>query len=84
MGNFFVGFQEIKCHPIFVIKMNGKFKRKDRFFYDGHMTDPPESLTYSNVVSRYSVWIAFTLDYLNDISIWACDIGNAYLNKKNR
>ena len=62
--------------------MDGKYIRKARFFAYGHTHDPPESLTYSNVVSRYSVRIAFTLDYLNDISIWACDIGNAYLNKK--
>ena len=64
--------------------MDGKFTLKDRFVAGGHTTDPPSSLTSSIVVSRYSVRIDFTLDDLNDIDIWACDIGNAYLNKKYR
>ena len=45
----FVGFQEIKCHLIFDIKMDGKFICKARFVAGGHTTDPPESLTHYNV-----------------------------------
>mmetsp|Transcript_15996 Transcript_15996/g.23839 ORF Transcript_15996/g.23839 Transcript_15996/m.23839 type:complete len:1130 (+) Transcript_15996:7540-10929(+) len=83
-GKVLVGFQEIKCHLIFDIKMDGKFTRKARFVAGGHTTDPPASLTYSSVVSRDSVRIAFMLAALNDCDIWACDIGNAYLNAKCR
>jgi hypothetical protein len=44
------------------------------------MTDPPTTLTYSSIVSRDSVRIAFLLVALSDINILSCDIGNAYLN----
>ena len=63
---------------IFDIKMY--FTRKTRFVAGGHMTELPTSLTYSSVVSRYSVKIAFLIAALNDLDITACNIGNSYLN----
>ena len=48
------------------------------------MTNPPASLTYSSAVDRYVVRIAFALSDINDIDIWACGIGNAYINEKYR
>ena len=75
-----VGYQEIRCHMIFDIKMDGKFTRKARFVAGGHTTDPPSSITYSSVVARDSVRIAFTIAALNGLDCMACDIGNAYLN----
>ena len=74
----YVGFQEIKCHMIFDIKMD--LTRKARFVAGGDMTEPPASITYSSVVSRNSVRLAFLLAALNGLDIVACDIGNAYLN----
>jgi Reverse transcriptase (RNA-dependent DNA polymerase) len=68
---------------IFDIKIEG-FVRKARFVAGGHTTDVPESLTYSSVVSRDSVRMAFLLAALNDLDIWAADVGNAYLNAKVR
>ena len=56
------------------------FTRKERFVAGGHRTEAPMSITYSRVVSRDSVKIAFLVATLNDIDIMACDIGNAYLN----
>ena len=44
------------------------------------MTELPSSITYSSVVSRDSVRIALTIAALNDLSILACDIQNAYLS----
>jgi hypothetical protein len=44
------------------------------------MTETPASLTYSSVVSRDSVRIAFLIAALNDLDILSCDISNAYLN----
>jgi hypothetical protein len=48
------------------------------------MTDPPPSITYSSVVSKDSVRIAFLIPALNNIDILATDIGNAYLNATPR
>ena len=76
------GHQEIKCHIIFDVKMD--FTRKARFVAGGHMTEAPNSLTYSSVVSRESVKIAFLIAALNDLDIMTCDIGNAYLNANCR
>ena len=58
------GYQEIKCHLIFDIKMD--FTRKARFVAGGHMTDPPASMTYFSVVSRETVWIALLLATFSD------------------
>ena len=74
------GYQEIRCHMIFDIKMDGLFTRKARFVAGGHTTEPPTSITYSSVVSRESVRIAFLLASLLDLKALAADIGNAYIN----
>ena len=50
----------------------------------GHMTTTPASLTYSSVVSRDSVRIAFLIAALNDLKVMACDIQNAYLTARCR
>ena len=72
------GFQEIQKHIIFDVKMD--FTRKVRFVAGVHMTEILSSVTYSSVVSRDSVKIAFLLAALKDIDVMACDISNAYLN----
>ena len=74
----YVGFQEITCHIIFDVKMD--LTRKARFVAGGHLTEAPPSITYSSVVSRDSVRLAFLIAALNDLEIVACDVGNAYLN----
>jgi hypothetical protein len=74
----FVGYQEIDCHMVFDVKMD--LTRKARFVAGGHTTETPSSLTYSSVVSRDSVRIAFLLAALNDVDVFSCDISNAYLN----
>ena len=74
-----VGYQEIKCHMIFDVKMSD-LSRKAHFVAGGHMTEAPSSLTYSSIVSRDSVRIAFLLAALNGLDIQACDVSNAYLN----
>ena len=72
------GSKFIRCHMNFEIKMD--FTRKARFVAGGHMTDPPTSLTYSSVVARDSVRLAFLIAAMNDLDLLAADIGNAYLN----
>ncbi len=68
----------IPCHMIFDIKLD--FTRKARFVAGGHVTDPPSSLTYSSVVARDSIRLAFLIAALNDLELLAADVGNAYLN----
>ena len=78
------GYQEVKCHMIFDVKMGENFRRKARMVAGGHMTDAPATLTYSSVVSRDSVRIALTIAALNDLQVLACDIQNAYLTAQCR
>ena len=72
-----VGYQKIKCHIIFDIKLGENFRRKARYVAGGHTTETPASLTYSSVVARDSVRITFLLAALNDLDVKACDIQNA-------
>jgi Reverse transcriptase (RNA-dependent DNA polymerase) len=74
LGNY----QFVLCHMVFDVKMD--LTRKARFVAGGHMTDPPKDTTYSSVVSRDSIRIAFLIAALNDLDILACDIQGAYLN----
>ena len=77
-----IGFQGIRCQAIFDVKMD--FTRKARFVAGGHMTDTPGLITYSSVVSRDSVRLAFLIAGLNDLNVLAGDVTNAYLNTSCR
>ena len=72
------GYQEIKCHFIFDVKMD--FTRKARFVANGIKTEAPVALTYSSVVSRDSVQLAFLIAELNCLGVLTCGIDNAYCN----
>ena len=74
-----IGYQEVRCHLIFDVKMGENFRRKARFVAGGHTTETPSALTYASVVSRDSVRIALTIAALNDLKVLACNIQNAYL-----
>jgi hypothetical protein len=52
-----VGWQWIPFHMIFDVKVD--FTRKAWFVPGGHWTDAPSQITYSSVVTRDSVHIAF-------------------------
>lgn len=78
------GFQEIKCHMIFDVKLGENFRRKARYVAGGHVTDPPATTTYSSVVSRESVRIALLIAALNELEVLSADIQNAYLHAKCR
>jgi Reverse transcriptase (RNA-dependent DNA polymerase) len=75
------GYQQIGCHMIFDIKMDGQFTRKARFVANGNETRSIESHnTYASVVTQESVRIAFLYATLNDLQILGYDVSNAYLN----
>ena len=69
-----IGYQQIKCPMIFDVKIGENFRRKAILVGGGHMKTAPDSITYSLVVSRYSVKIALIITELNDLYILACDI----------
>lgn len=73
-----IGFQEIRCHMIFDVKMD--LTRKARFVANGNETTAPASTIYSSVVSRDSVRLAFLIAALNNLELKAADVTNAYLN----
>ena len=58
-GKQLIGYTEIVCHMVFDVKID--FTRKARFVAGGHLTDAPDTITYSSVVSRNSVRIALLL-----------------------
>ena len=72
------GYKQIPLRLIFDVKMD--LTRKAQLVAGGHKTDPPTTLTYSTVVLRESVRIAFVLAALLGLDIRMCDIGNAYLH----
>jgi hypothetical protein len=77
------GFSEITCHLVFTVKFD--LTRKSRYVAGGHLAPTvPKFMTYSSVVSRESVRIAFTLAALNDIDLIAGDISHAYLHAKTK
>ena len=74
-----VGSKLIPYHIIFDIKFD--MTRKARLVAGGHKhKDVPAYATYSSVVSRESVRIAFLVAALNGLNVLAADISNAYLN----
>ena len=82
--NELVGYQRVRCHMIFDVKLGENFRRKARLVGGGHTTATPSLITYSSVVSRDSVRILLTMAALNDFDVLACDIQNAYLTAKCR
>ena len=77
-------YQFMRCHMIFDLKFGENFRRKARLVAGGHMTDTPNTLTYSSVISRDSIRIALTITALNELNVMACDIQNAYLTAECR
>ena len=83
-GNIKSEYEHVNMHMIFYIKIYGKFTRNERLVGYGHTPAPSSSITYSSVISRESVRIEFLIESLDDLDIFECVIGNAYLNAKCR
>ncbi len=74
-----IGYQEIKCHVLFDVKMD--FTGKAQFVACSHLTDTPKSMTYSNVVSCDRMQLAFLITGLNELDlVLAGNTTKAYLN----
>jgi len=50
-----IGFQEIKCHMVFNVKIDGDLTHKAHLVDGGHTTETPASTTYSSIVSHESI-----------------------------
>ena len=74
-----VGSKKISVHLIFDIIHDGRHKA--RLVADGHRTDVPLTSVYSGVVSLRGLRIVTFLAELNNLELWATDIGNAYLEE---
>ena len=62
---------------IYDIKMD--FIGKARLVAEGCRNLNPVTSTYTGVISRESVRIAFTYAELNGLDVWAANVQNAYL-----
>ncbi|KAG7345262.1 reverse transcriptase RNA-dependent DNA polymerase [Nitzschia inconspicua] len=71
------GYKKIRVHLVYACKHDGR--RKARLVADGHLTDIPIDSVYSGVVSLPGLRMMIFLAELNNLSLWATDIGNAYL-----
>lgn len=74
------GYKKIRVHIVFDVKHDGRHKA--RLVADGHLTDVPVESVYSGVVSLRGFRLVLCLAELNNLSVWATDVGNAYLEAK--
>jgi hypothetical protein len=76
------GYKKITAHLIYDCKHNGR--HKDRLVAGCHLTEVPLDSVYSGVVSLRGLRTLVFLWELNDLHIWATDIGNTYLEAKTK
>ena len=76
------GYQRIKCHFVYDMKHDGRFKA--RLVAGGHMTEPGKDESYSGVVSLRTMRLALIAGELNNLNLMVGDIGNAYLESYTR
>jgi hypothetical protein len=75
-------YKKIKVHLIFAVKHDGRHKA--RLVAGGHLTETPIDSVYSSVVSLRGIRMLTFIAELNDMELWATDIGNAYLESYTR
>ena len=73
-----IGYQRVNCHIFFDVKMEN-FRRKSRLVAEGHVTEPPETITYASLVSRETVRTSLTLAFLNELPVKVSYIQNAFI-----
>jgi Reverse transcriptase (RNA-dependent DNA polymerase) len=70
-------YNKTRVHLIFDVNHDGR--QKARLVADGHLTDLPLESVYSGVVSLRGFRLVMFIGKLNEMDVWATDIGNAYL-----
>jgi hypothetical protein len=71
------GYKKISCHFLFDVKFDGR--HKSRFVAGGHWTIIPVGSVYSGVLSLEGIQVVTLLAEMNDMELWATDVGNIYL-----
>ncbi len=74
------GYGKIRVHLVFDVKHDGQ--HKSPLVADEHLTEVPLDSVYSGVISLQGLHLLVFLAELNDLDVWATDIGNAYLEAK--
>jgi len=62
---------------VYAVKHDGQHKA--HLVAGGHLMETPIDSVYSSVVSLYGIRLITFVAELNDLEVWASDIGNAYL-----
>jgi hypothetical protein len=75
-------YQRIPYHFVFDVKFD--LRRKAWLVAGGNHTEPPREDIYSGVVGMESLRIGFVVADMNNLSICAADVGNAFLYGKTR
>jgi len=70
------GYQMIRVHLVFDVKHNEC--HRCQLVANGYLTEVPLDSVYSGVVSLCGIHLLVFLAELNDLDIWATDIGNVY------
>jgi len=76
-GNPGPDYKKIRVHMVYAVKHDGRHKA--RLIPGGHLTETPINSVYSSVVSLCGIRLLTFVAELNDLEVWATDIGNAYL-----
>jgi len=76
-GNPGPDYKKIRVHVVYAVKHDGRHKA--RLVAGGHLTETPIDSVYSSVVSLRGIRLLTFVAELNDLEVWATDIGNAYL-----
>ena len=79
-GKALIGYREIRGHMVFDVKMDGSFTREARSVASGHTTESPATASYSSVVTKESIRIAFLIAAQNDLESKCCNILKMYIN----
>jgi len=76
-GNPGPDYKKIQVHMVYAVKHDGRHKARP--VAGGHLTETPIDSVYSSVVSLRGIRLLTFVAELNDLEVWATDIGNAYL-----
>ena len=71
-------YQKLPYHMVFDVKFD--LRRKARLVEGGNFQEGPKDESYSGVISLTVIRILFLLATINNLQLWAADVGNAFLN----
>jgi len=70
-------YKKTRVHMVCAVKHDGQHKA--RLVAGGHLTETPINSVYSSVVSLRGIHLLTFVAELNDLEVWATNIGDAYL-----